>query len=619
MSSSSSRASQSWNFLQQLFGPLEESVLQEVLADVEFVSLKGGETLFRQGDPTGAAYIVMAGRLRVVVEAEGRPERVINEVGRGETVGEMGVLTDDARSATIYAIRDSVLAKLPRVAFFRMIEHHPPFLMSLTRAVVQRLRWQTDRSGASVASLSSIAIVPTNACVPLEEFGRDFAAALEAFGSVTVLGSSDVDRALCEPGGSLMPADDAGSQRLSRWFEDCEESFRYVVYRADADGSDWTNRCARQADLVVFVGSGRGPRGLGDGERRLTALWESGRAPRRALVVLNESGAPAGTDDWLAVREVDEHFHVQRGVEADYARLARSLTRESVTVVLGGGGARGLAHIGVLRAIDEAKMPIDFIGGTSIGAVIGAMYAMTGGWQEVRECWKQSFRTLRDFTWPAISLLKGRRLNQSLRNAFAHRKIEDLRLPYFAVATNLTRAELVVSRRGEIFDAVRASVCLPGIFPPCLCSSGDYCADGGLLNNVPVDIMRRLAGDGPLIAVDVSSQTGLQADPHIRTETSGWRLLANRLNPFSKKPHGPGILDMLLRSTEVSGVAARNLTKPLADLYLEVPTDDFGLLEFSSLDALVARGYQFALERLEWAIHGETLRKCRPVPGRVSS
>ena len=173
-----------------------------------------------------------------------------------------------------------------------------------------------------------------------------------------------------------------------------------------------------------------------------------------------------------------------------------------------------------------------------------------------------------------------------------------MRLPYFAVATNLTRAEQVVSRRGGLFEAARASASLPGVFPPCLQQSGDYYADGGLLNNVPVDVMRRIAGDGPLIAVDVSSQTGLEADPRIRTEISGWTLLAGRLNPFSKKFQGPGILDVWLRSMEVGSVAARNQAKPLADLYLELPIDDFGLMEFGALDPLVTRGYEASIERL---------------------
>lgn len=598
MSSSSPRESRFFDFLQQSFGPLEEDLRRELLTQVEFLTLKAGETLCRQGDPTGAAYLVMSGRLRVAIEADGEAEQVINEVGRGEIVGEMALLTDDPRSATVYAVRDSVLAKLPRESFFGLLERHPRFWMSLTRSIVQRLRQQTSRERPGAALLSSIALVPTDTSVPLVEFASDFAAALEAFGSVTLLGSSEVDAALCEKGISQVPAIDATSQRLAAWIEQREESSRYSVYRADAKWSHWTQRCARQADLVVLVGSAKGTPAPGDTESRLAEFWRGGRAPRRILVLLHETGDPAGTARWLTVREVDEHFHVRRRIGRDYARLARSVAGEAFALVLGGGGARGLAHIGVLRALEELRIPIDFIGGTSIGAAIGAMYILNRDWREVQRSWRRSFRSLRDFTWPAVSLTKGSRLNRSIRNALAHYQIEDLWLPYFAVATNLTRAEQVVSRRGGLFEAVRASVSLPGVFPPCLQQSGDYHADGGLLNNVPVDIMRRIAGHGPLIAVDVSSRTELQADPRIRTEMSGWTLLARRLNPFARRLRGPGIVSVWLRSTGVASVAAHNQMKPLADLYLELPVDDFGLMEFGALEPLVTRGYELSIERL---------------------
>jgi predicted acylesterase/phospholipase RssA/CRP-like cAMP-binding protein len=598
MSSSSSRESQFSSFLQQSFGPLEEDLRGELLRQVEFLTLKAGETLCRQGDPTGAAYIVMSGRLRVAIEADGETERVINEVGRGETVGEMALLTDEPRSATVYAVRDSVLAELPRESFLGLLERYPRFWMSLTRSIVCRLRRQTSRERSGAGGLSSIALVPTDRSVPLVEFANDFVAALGSSGSVSLLGSSEVDAALGQKGISQVPAIDAAAQRLAAWIDQREASSRYLVYRADAKWSHWTERCARQADLVAFVGSGGGMPEPGDTESRLAELWRGGRAPRRILVLLHETGEPAGTARWLRVREVDEHFHIRRGVERDYARLARSVAGEALAVVLGGGGARGLAHIGVLRALEELSIPIDFIGGTSIGAVIGAMYALTREWREVQRLWKRSFRPLRDFTWPAVSLTKGSRLNRSIRNALAHYRIEDLWLPYFAVATNLTRAEQVVSRRGGLFEAVRASVSLPGIFPPCLQPTGDYHADGGLLNNVPVDIMRRIAGDGPLIAVDVSAQTELEPDPGIRTEISGWTLLASRLNPFSKRLRGPGIVSVWLRSTEVGSIAARSQMKPLADLYLETPMDDFGLMEFGALDRLATRGYELSFDRL---------------------
>ena len=591
MSPGSPRNSPLLGFIESLFGSADPEILAELPAEVEAVTLKAGETLFRQGDSAGAIYIVMIGRLRVVLEEEDGAELVLNEVGRGETVGEMALLTDDPRSATVFAVRDTELARLPRPGFLRLLDRHPRFLMSLTRETVHRLRRSSSSRSTASSRPTSIALVHTDPKASLQEFGGELAEALRVHGSVTVLGSGDVPEARADEADS--------SSRLAPWLHEREESARFVIYRADPFWSEWTELCARQADRLLLVGSVESDPTPGEIEQRLTARWKRGRAPRRTLVLIREDGAPQDTLRWLVDREVDESLHVARGSKSDHARVARNLAGESYGLVLGGGGARGLAHIGVLRALQELRIPIDTIGGTSIGALIAAGYALSEDWQEILRLWRTGFRSLRDYTWPLVSLTKGARLNQNLRFILGDHQIEDLRLPFFALATNLTRAEQVVSRQGGLFEAVRASLSLPGIFPPCLQPSGDYHVDGGLLNNVPVDVMKQIVGNGPVIGVDVSADAELEADPRIQTEVSGWKLLARRLSPFSRKPQGPGIFGLLLRSTGLGCVAARDQKRQIADLYLELPLETFGMLEFRAIEAIVQRGYETSLEPLQ--------------------
>jgi predicted acylesterase/phospholipase RssA/CRP-like cAMP-binding protein len=592
MSPSSSESPQLLGLLESLFGVADGELLRELPAVVEPVTVKAGETLFRQGDPAGAVYIVMTGRLRVVVEDEGEDgsEQAIGEVGRGETVGEMALLTDDPRSATVFAVRDTELARLPRDGFLRLVDRHPRFLMGLTRETVNRLRRHSRPSSAATSLATSIALVSMDPAFPLQEFVAQIAEALRAYGSVVVVGSGDIPEAI--------PAEGSVTSRLSRWIQEREESGRFLIYRADPTWTEWTELCTRQADRLLLVGSVKSSPAPGEIEHSLVRRWARGRAPRRTLILVRDDGAPTETLRWLADREVDEHLHVQRGSRADHARVARSLAGEAHGLVLGGGGARGLAHIGVLRALQELHIPIDFIGGTSIGAVIAAGYALNEDWQQILRLWRTGFRSLRDYTWPFVSLTKGARLNRNLRYILRDHQIEDLRLPFFALATNLTRAEQVVTRQGGLFEAVRASVSLPGIFPPCLQPSGDYHVDGGLLNNVPVDVMKRIVGNGPVIGVDVSPDAELEADPCIATEVSGWKLLARRLSPFSRRQRGPGIVGLLLRSTELGCIAVRNQTQQLADLYLRLPLETFGMLEFGAIEAIVQRGYEASLEPL---------------------
>lgn len=208
-----------------------------------------------------------------------------------------------------------------------------------------------------------------------------------------------------------------------------------------------------------------------------------------------------------------------------------------------------------------------------------------------------AFAGLRDFTFPAVALLRGRRIRRRSRELFGEREIEDLLIPYFAVSTNLTRAEEVVHHRGSLADALRASFALPGVLPPAR-RGGDLLVDGGLLNNVPIDVMRRQRGAGAIVAVDVSPEIDLLGDPRQGAELSGWSLLWDRLRPGADKTRVPGILSLLVRATVVGSTAARNQLRSGADLYLDIPLRDWGMLEITALAAIAERGYAATVETI---------------------
>jgi len=584
-------------FLDESYGPLWPDIRRELTAVTEFEDLLAGQTLMQQGDASGDAYIVMSGRLRVTIAGKDGAEEVINEVGRGETVGEMGLLTEQPRSATLFAIRDSILARLPRSSFMRLFEHHPRFASSVNRSVIERLQKQGSGARDRVSPVSTIAVVPIDADVPIREFTTALCAGVSKLGSVRMLDSRHVDQALGEEGIAHVKSGEDGALRQAVWLQGCEEADDYVVYRADPTWTGWTERCARQADVVLFVGGGRTDPRVRETEARLTHYWQQGRAPRRALVLLHDDEQPAGTAAWLADRKLDHHFHVRRNSKADYARLARCVTERAFSLVLGGGGAHGLAHVGVLQACDELGIPIDYIGGTSIGAIVGGIYARTQDWEGILREWAPEARRVRDFTWPAVSLLRGAMLNGVLDASAKERRIEDLWLPFFSVSTNLSRAEPYIHREGPLFDAMRASVALPGVFPP-FQRDGDYLVDGGLLNILQADVMRRIAGPGPLIAIDPSTSIDFEPDPRISNVTSGWGLLASRLNPFTAKVRGPGIMSILLRANEVGSIEKTATTRSIADLYIDLPPGDFGILDLWRADTIATHGYEVSIERL---------------------
>jgi predicted acylesterase/phospholipase RssA len=287
------------------------------------------------------------------------------------------------------------------------------------------------------------------------------------------------------------------------------------------------------------------------------------------------------------------HYHLRTGQPADIARLGRLLLGRGVGLALGGGGARGFAHIGVIQALLDAGIPIDAIGGTSMGAVLAAQYAAglsAAGMRETNRAHWIKKNPLKDKTLPVVALLAGRRLDRMIEGMFGDLQIEDLWTPFFCVSAVITRAAMRGHRRGPLGRAARASMSLPGIAIP-VHDAGSMLVDGGLMNNVPADIMAELCGR--VVAVDVSPEKDLVISSPYPPAASGWRLLFGR-----KATNLPGIGAILMRSVMLSSSRHQAAIAGDADLYLRPPVDRFGMFQWDALDALADAGYACAREAL---------------------
>jgi predicted acylesterase/phospholipase RssA len=422
--------------------------------------------------------------------------------------------------------------------------------------------------------------------------------------------SARVDSLLCREAIAQARQGDPSSLRLEQWLNEREAEHRFLIYEADPQWSGWTERCLRQADHILFIARGDSPPDLTELEKRVAESVQTRHAPRRSLVLLHPGGAEGikDTASRLARREVDDHFHVRKDEPADIGRLARILTGTAVGLVFGGGGARGLAHIGVIRACEELGIPIDFAGGTSQGAMIASGCGLDYRAEEIHRRIRGLLDSFFDFTFPMLSLLAGFRIRTKMISGYGEVKIEDLPVPFYCVSTNLTRAAQVIHRSGTAWKAVRSSMSLPGFLPPVF-QDRDLLVDGGILNNVPVDIMRGLCGGGTVIALDVTPTVDLVAADHFESEMSGWKLLRQKFSPFSKPPGPPTIANVLLRSIFVPSVITRKelMESGLADLYLELPVAKWSMMDFKHIDDIVEAGYQVSINKLRdfWKNRGK--------------
>jgi NTE family protein/lysophospholipid hydrolase len=410
-----------------------------------------------------------------------------------------------------------------------------------------------------------------------------------------------VDAAVVErqlgPGAAQRGPGDPGRAELTGWLNAVERGHDRVSYQPDAEDTAWSRLCLSQSDVVLLAASAGDDPSIGAVEARALAMgW------LRCELVLLHPARPAGTARWLTDRTVADYHHLRANRPGDVARLARMMTGAGCGLVLGGGGARGIAHLGVIQALEEAGVPIDVVGGTSMGAIMAGLCAL--GMDHAERVARvtaiaRNGRRLLTPTLPLIALSAGRYLDRILTENLGSAPIEDLPLRFFCISANLNRAEEVIHERGPLWPAVRASLALPGIFPP-VYGAGDLLIDGSAVNNVPVDVMRARVGNGRIVAVNVSPEVEpLTAAPY-EAGLSGWRVLGHRLNPFAPPQPVPSVMDILNRSTGLSQVRYQRATLDGEgiDLLLRPPVAGIGSLDFKGGLALIEIGYRHAAEAL---------------------
>jgi predicted acylesterase/phospholipase RssA/CRP-like cAMP-binding protein len=594
--------------LSDAFRDVDPAVLVDLESEFELVSLYGGEILLRQGDCTDSVYIVVNGRLRVTSIGREGVELPLAELGAGETVGEMALLSGEPRSATVYAIRDTQLAQLSKRSVERLLEKHPKAMLQLlTGRLVARIR-NMSRGERRDAAIVTVAIVPGTPGAPLQAFTERLAAAFGQLGRTRHLTSAAVDRDLGCRGASQAHDREGGGTRLLEWLAEQEVEHRYVLYEADPVLTPWTERCLRQADRIVIVADAAGDPVPGAFERE----WlKEGRFSRTrqtlALIQGDTQAAPSRTATWLAERTVERHLHVRLGQAGDFARVARFLTGTAIGLALGGGFARGLAHLGVLRALRELNIPVDAIGGASMGAMVAAQWTI--GWdasRTVRETCTGLAASFDDMTLPFLSFKRGGKYSKLMRQFFTDVQIEDLWVPYFCVSANLNRAELKVHTTGSLANAVLASSRAPGLFPPVV-MGGELHVDGGVINNVPVDVMKAFSNQGIVIGVDVSPPHELNQVDDYGHDVSGWRAVWHRFNPTRhKRIYRPSILLVLMRVIEFGGISYRRQKAELADVYISPELLRFKRNDFHAAADIAEVGYHASREQLqEWLARTE--------------
>ncbi|KAI9886842.1 MAG: phosphatidylcholine and lysophosphatidylcholine phospholipase [Watsoniomyces obsoletus] len=638
-------------------------LIQHVDFALEWVQVNAGEVIYHQGDESDAIYVVLNGRLRSIVEKERDTRVVVGEYGQGESVGELEVLTESKRPFHLHAIRDTELAKLPKSLFNTLALQHNDVTIKISKIIASRMRALMEdhllvggERTASVANrpinstvnLRTVAILPVTSGVPVVEFGSRLLSALsqvENDKGVTSLNQAVVMNHLGRHAFNRM-----GKLKLSQYLADLEQRYGIILYLADAPvNSPWTQTCIRQADCILLIGLAEGSPDIGEYERFLLGMKTTAR---KELVLLHaERFCPPGvTRNWLRNRMWINggHHHIQMDfrlnsgpvhpqtrrfgsslkqrvqelkkytsrkvqqrplysqhspLKGDFHRLARRLRGKAIGLVLGGGGARGIAQVGIIQALDEAGVSIDMVGGTSIGAFIGALYArdadvvpLYGRAKKFAGRMGSIWRFALDLTYPSVSYTTGHEFNRGIFKTFGDSQIEDFWLEFYCNTTNISKSRCEYHNSGYAWRYVRASMSLAGLLPP-ICDQGSMLLDGGYVDNLSVSKMKALGADS-IIAIDVGS-IDIDTPQDFGDSLSGFWALINRWNPFSSHPNPPTLSEIQARLAYVSSVDALERAKAVHGcIYMRPPVDHIATLEFAKFDEIYQIGYEFGKTRL---------------------
>ncbi len=579
-----------------LFADVQPCTLEQLAAAAKPRVLAAGEQLFAWSDPADTLSIVATGRFRATL-----PDgRIVGEIARLEPIGELGLLSGASRSATVHALRPSLIYTLQREDFHRFALAEPSAVMAIFRIILVRMH---ERESAAklrmVRQTRNLAIYCPTPTTDTRQLVAQLHRALPA-GTCLV----DAMHGLAQFAARTPSHDHAATTALTARFTEEEFTAPLLI---DAHGSaSWTNTALRHADrIILIIDSARPP----DPAQLTAQLGLADLHTPIDLVFHTPPGAQARTTLQLTrALHAQNHYYLDPNQPATIARLARQLTGRGIGLALSGGGARGFAHIGLLKAMQALHLPIDTIGGTSMGAYVGALHATGRDLPQIIADIKDTFvhrRLLNDYRIPRLSLIAGRRFLRHVRCLLPDQRIEHLPLPFFCVTTNLTRGCAEIHHHGPLADWLITSMCLPGIAPP-IGYNGDLLCDGYLTNNLPGDVMQSL-GRGPVIASDVSSEDAIAA-PRADDAAPDFEAVYQRLPTGARV----NILDVLSRITTITADGGTDSRAARANAYLRFPLEGIASFDWAHCDRIIETGYRHAMEHLPALTAGFTHSEVPP-------
>lgn len=566
--------------LEQLFGKLTDSEFEQILSFGIKQKLQTGSYLFDEVDEDSAMYILLAGRLRVVKNIETEPQ-ILGDIAAGSAVGEFAFFTKEKRSASVYAIRNSEILKIDEEAYKSVVKIIPQIAFELPRIIIDRLR-QTNESNNLGAAPKNIALLKLNPNFKADTIYKNMQDAFLDVGIKTI----------------LFKEENKAMLHQNLFFEHLEENENVNLIECSSLDEAWTNQCLLYCELIVLIADFSDSPDIYEIE--INSQLHKFPLYKTMLLLAHSKATEKiyNTKAWLQNRRVDLHLHVRENNARDMRRFCRIVSNQAVGLTLGGGGAKGAAHVGAVKALMEAGLEFDFIGGTSAGALYGMGLTITDfNFEKVFEFCELGVKkrvTSRDYHFPFLSLMTGKNMKSFLEAMLEDAHLEDFLIQTFCVSTNYSNASSMMHNTGLARKKAEGSIAIPGIFPPVLID-GHLHIDGGVLDNLPVMAMHTKPVRH-VIAISLSPQTPYSEEIH--EVPSAWKLFIN-LFKWKNKNKIPKLPSILINSLTLNNARRRDTIEAQTDMFIEMDLRDYGLLEWDKWREISEKGYQFTKDYLE--------------------
>ena len=569
--------------LLNLFGELEEDLIEQILDSGQTLEVESGQFLFHQGDTDNSLYIVLSGRFRALAKQEDGMLHALGDIGEGEPIGEFALFMAEPRSASVVAIRKSIVLELKESQYLAIVAKHPLFSSKLARFIVNRLKRNVLQQHLET-SAKNIAVINLQADNDISAYTDTIKSQFESL-QVSI---------------QILDHDSHANLELQTMYDTLEEHQGLNFLVCNEANLNWSKQCIIYADLVIVATDFYASSAIYEIEKHLNLYSQNILNKKIYLLLLHPEQAkfPENTRRWFIDRKIDLHIHYRKNHGPDIRRFARILSNKAIGLVLGGGGAKGFAHLGAIKALYESGLEIDFLGGTSAGALYGLTAAYCDFDKKKIDFYSkdsaQSKLTTNDFTIPVVSFMSGKKMSNYLKKMMGEACLEDFWVGSYCVSTNYSNASTRVHDRGLAWKQIEASIAIPGIYPPVVIDNQLH-VDGGVVDNLPIETMYNY----PVRYIIAISLTQLKSQPVAFEETpAATRILWDKITGKNRF-RLPGITSILVNSLTLNSRQKQEMSKSGVAIYLEMELKGIGMMDDTKWKEILLKGHDQMKAALE--------------------